>query len=98
VNDTAHGLAMVAAAREDLKRLRVAAEALAVTFDRLLAPAGPTDPVEPVQAPAGRPAVGVAMALLGYLQAGGQLPADLAADLAQELAAARLRSRSPHPG
>ncbi len=89
---SAHALAMVAAARDDLKRCRAALEALAVTFDRLLDPAG-LNLAEglTVDAKAGRPAIALAAALVHYLEAGGQLPADLATDLSQELAASRRR-------
>lgn len=95
----AHRQAMVASSREELKRIRVAVEALAVAFDQLLDPAAAAlpppgdDGLALVHAAAYRPAVALAMALVSYLQAGGKLEPDLAQDLSQELAAARARRR-----
>lgn len=87
---------MVAGARDDMRRCRVALEELSVTFAELLsgAPAhAPADPPPASSGTVGRPAVALAMALVQYLQAGGRLEPDLALDLSQELAASRARRR-----
>jgi hypothetical protein len=81
---------MVALARDELGRCRLALEALAATFDRLIDP----QPIAALDSAAGRPAMALAMTLIAYLQAGGRLEPDLALDLSQELAASRARRQS----
>lgn len=100
MTDAAHRLAMVAAAKEDLGRCRVALEALAVTFDKLLEPiaAGPLMPPYALEGLPGNtypggPAMRLARALIAYLEAGGRLEPDIALDLAGALTVSRSRRR-----
>jgi hypothetical protein len=97
VSPEVHKAAMLAAAREDLKRCRRALEALEVTFEALLpAPVEDASPTNREGRPMGtpatpRPAGALAAALVSYLAQGGKLDPDLAQDLAHELTVMRAR-------
>ena len=97
-------LALIAAWRDDLRRARLALEALTVQGEQLLeALKGPVSVPIPLSGLVDidrshqRAPAAIAAALIGYLERGGRLEPDQAGDLAAVLTASRSR-RGPTSG